>query len=44
MAYVTRSVQLNRKLCLWAKEIDDPVTERMLPTKLQVGDLPVTQT
>jgi len=28
---VTRPVQLNFKLGLWAEEIDDPIAERMLP-------------
>jgi hypothetical protein len=31
---VTRTVQLNGKLGLFAEEIDDPITKGMVPAKL----------
>jgi hypothetical protein len=43
MACVTRSVQFNSKPGLWAEEIDDPITEWMLPAELQIRDLAVAQ-
>jgi hypothetical protein len=42
MACVTRSVQFNSKLGLWAKEIDGPITDWLLLAELQICDLPIT--
>src|SRR5215831_18326893 len=40
---VTRAIQFDRQLCLGTEEIDNSTVDRMLSTKLQIGDVAIAQ-